>query len=465
MRKKFEKYSHKIVQKIRFRIPDVPGALGRLAMEIGKCNAILGDITTIDITSNYVIRDITLFFDSKEHYARTLSMLMKLKGYKILSVEDEILSLHKGGKIAVTPRVNISTLSDLRMIYTPGVAQVCSHILKHPSSARDYTSIGNTICIATNGSAVLGLGDIGVLPAMPVMEGKSIILNKMANVSCIPLLIDSDQADVIVNTLYHLSKTFGAIMIEDIKAPLCFEVEDRLQKMVQIPVFHDDQHGTATVILAALIKALRLTRRNKRSVRIVINGAGAAAIATCKMLLNYGFKDIVMCDRAGTIYEGRRGGMNPYKEDISRLTNKRMEKGPLTQVIKGKDIFIGLSFPGLVTADMVKTMNKKPVVFALANPVPEIWPKDALDAGAAIALDGRTINNALAFPGIIRGALDARVSTIDYAMKFGAAETLASLAGKHDVVPNFMNMNVHEKVAEAVRQIGLNRLDKGQNAD
>ncbi|MEW5894177.1 MAG: malic enzyme-like NAD(P)-binding protein [Candidatus Omnitrophota bacterium] len=452
MGKAVEKYSHKLIKKIRFRIPDVPGALGRLAKELGDCDVILGDITTVDLTSSYITRDIITFFDSIEHLESTLSSLKKLKGYKILSIEDEVLMLHRGGKIAVTPTVSVETLSDLRMIYTPGVAQVCNHIVKDPSMANDYTSIGNTVCIATNGSAVLGLGDIGVLPAMPVMEGKSLILKKMGGVNCVPLLIDSEQADDIVNTLYHLSKTFSVIMIEDIKAPLCFEVEERLQKMVRIPVFHDDQHGTATVILGALIKALRLAKRNKQDVRIVINGAGAAAIASCKMLLYYGFKDIVMSDRAGAIYEGRKEGMNPYKKEISALTNKRKEKGTIADIIAGKDIFIGLSSPGLVTADMVKTMNKRPVIFALANPVPEIWPKDALEAGAAVAVDGRTINNALAFPGIIRGAIDARVPVINYAMKIRAAETLAALSGKHDVVPNFMNMTVHEKVAAAVRQ-------------
>jgi len=446
-----EKYSHKVIQKIRFRIPDVPGALGRLAAELGNCSVIMGDITTVDVTSNYITRDITRFFDNEEHFRKTLSRLKTLKGYKILLIEDEVLARHRGGKIVVAPRVEINTLSDLRMIYTPGVAQVCTHILNHPASALEYTSIGNTVCIATNGSAVLGLGDIGVLPAMPVMEGKSIILKKMGNVSCVPILIDSDSADVIVNTLHSLSRTFSVIMIEDIKAPLCFEVEERLKKMLKIPVFHDDQHGTATVILAALIKALRMTGKKKEDVRVVINGAGAAAIASCKMLLQYGFKDMVMCDRAGAIYAGRREGMNPYKKEISLLTNRQKEKGSLADVMKEKDIFIGLSSPGLVTGEMVKMMNRKPIVFALANPVPEIWPKDALEAGAAIAVDGRTINNALAFPGLIRGTLDARASDINYAMKFSAAETLASLARKH-VVPNFMNMNVHEKVASAVKQ-------------
>jgi malate dehydrogenase (oxaloacetate-decarboxylating) len=285
---------------------------------------------------------------------------------------------------------------------------------------------------------------------MPVMEGKSIILKKMGNVSCVPLLLESDNADEIVNTLACLSKTFGAIMIEDIKGPLCFEIEDKLQKKVDVPVFHDDQHGTATIILAALLKALKMTGKKKENMKIVLSGAGAAGIAATKLLLGYGFKDIILCDRAGAIYQGRKNDMNPYKSEISQITNRRKEKGVLADVLKGKDIFIGVSAPGLVTREMVESMNKNPIIFALANPVPEIWPKDALEAGAAIALDGRTVNNALAFPGIIRGALDARAPEVTTDMKFSAAEKIASLAGKNEVVPNFMNLDVHKKVARAV---------------
>ncbi len=445
-----EKYSHKIVRKIRFRIPDIPGALGTLALELGLEDVTLGDITKIQLTSNYIVRDITAFFDDESHFSRAIAAVKKLKGYKILQIQDEVLNLHKGGKIEVKPRVKVDTLTDLRMIYTPGVAQVCNYIVANPGAAKKYTSIGNTVCIATNGSAVLGLGDIGVLAAMPVMEGKSIILNKMANVSCVPLLTKSDDADTIVNTLSCVAETFGAIMIEDIKAPLCFEVEKKLQEKVKIPVFHDDQHGTATVILAALIKALGITRKRKEKVNIVINGAGAAGIATTKLLLGYGFKNITLCDRSGAIYQTRTDGMNEYKKEIAKLTNKRKEQGSLENVIKGKDIFIGLSGPGLVTKGMVRNMNKPPVVFALANPIPEIWPKDAGEAGAAIALDGRTINNALVFPGLIRGTLDANASAITEKMKFSAAEMIASLAGKNEIVPNFMNTAVHKNVARAV---------------
>lgn len=445
-----EKYSHKVVKKIRFRIPDVPGALGTLALELGMQNATLGDITKIQLTSNYIVRDITAFFDDEDHFNKAISAVRKLKGYKILQIQDEVLNLHKGGKIEIKPRVKVETLNDLRMIYTPGVARVCNYIVAHPEAAKKYTCIGNTVCIATNGSAVLGLGDIGVLAAMPVMEGKSIILSKMANVSCMPLLTDSDNADEIVNTLSCVAETFGAIMIEDIKAPLCFEVEEKLQKKVKIPVFHDDQHGTATVILASLLRALKITKKKKENVDIVINGAGAAGIAATKLLLGYGFKHITLCDRAGAIYNGRSGDMNEYKKEIAKITNKRLDKGALSDVIKGKDVFIGLSSAGLVTKDMVKTMNESPIVFALANPIPEIWPKDAEEAGAAVALDGRTINNALVFPGLIRGALDANAREITQAMKFSAAEMIASLAGKNDIVPNFMNTAVHQSVARAV---------------
>ncbi len=445
-----EKYAHKLVKKIRFRIPDVPGAFGYLASALGEQGAVLGDIVTENVTSNYIIRDITIFFDTKEQFNAAVHAVKKLKGYKVLDIADEVLEIHKGGKVGMASRVRMETLSDLRMIYTPGVAQVCQFIHRYPAQAMAYTSIGNTVCIATNGSAVLGLGDIGVLAAMPVMEGKSMILNKFSGVSCVPLLLESRDAQAIVDALALLAKTFSAIMLEDISAPLCFEVETALQARVNIPVFHDDQHGTAVVILAALLKALKLTGKKKASVKMVINGAGAAGMAACKLLLEYGFKDITLCDRAGTIYAGRTDGMNPYKEAIATVTNRKMIKGSLADALKGADIFIGVSSAGVVSPVMIKSMASKAVVFSLANPVPEIWPHEALDAGAAIAMDGRTINNALAFPGLIKGALHARAARITSAMKFAAAETLAALSGKNDLVPNFMHLNVHEKVAAAV---------------
>jgi len=445
-----EKYSHKIVRKIRFKIPDIPGALGSLARVLGDEGVILGDITKIQLMPKHIVRDISAFFDDEKHFERTIAAMKVLKGYKIIQVRDEILDLHKGGKIEIRPRVKVETLSDLRRIYTPGVAQVCKHIVAHPEDARKYTSIGNTVCIATNGSAVLGLGNIGILPAMPVMEGKSLILHKMGGVSCIPLLLNSDSAAEIVNTLACIAPTFGAIMIEDIGAPLCFEVEEELQKRLPIPVFHDDQHGTAIVILAGLIRSLKLTGKKIESISVVINGAGSAGIAATKLLLHYGVKNIVLCDSKGALYQGRKEGMNPFKSAIIQVTNKQCEKGPLSAVIRGKDVFVGVSAAGVVTKDMVKSMAPRPIIFALANPIPEIWPDDAKEAGAAIALDGRTINNALAFPGLLRGTLDAGASKITVDMKCAAAKTIASLARKHDIVPDFMDPEVHKKVAKAV---------------
>lgn len=366
--------------------------------------------------------------------------------------QEEILRRHQGGKVAIQPLVKINTVDDLRVFYTPGVAQVCHCIEKDPQKARDYTAIAKTVCIATNGSAVLGLGNIGPLAGLPVMEGKSLILYKMAGISCVPILLESDNAIKIIDTLAEISKSFGAIMIEDIKAPLCFEVEKGLQDRLSIPVFHDDQHGTAIVVLAALIKSLRLLKKDKVQVRIAVNGAGAAGMAICKTLLKYGFKHVVLCDTKGAIYSGRKEGMNPYKGEIAKLTNQDQQKGGLADVIKGRDIFIGVSAAGQVTGEMVRSMNSDPIVLALANPTPEIYPEEALAAGAAIASDGRTVNNCLVFPGLMLGALRSCAREVTFAMKIKAAETIASLAKGKDILPDFMDLSIHQKVADAVTQ-------------
>lgn len=366
--------------------------------------------------------------------------------------QEEILRRHQGGKVAIQPLVEIKTIDDLRVFYTPGVAQVCHCIEKNPQAAREYTAIAKTVCIATNGSAVLGLGNIGPLAGLPVMEGKSLILHKMAGISCVPILLESDNAVKIIDTLAEISKSFGAIMIEDIKAPLCFEVEKGLQDRLSIPVFHDDQHGTAIVVLAALIKSLKLLKKDKMQVRIAVNGAGAAGMAICKTLLKYGFKHIVLCDTKGAIYSGRKEGMNPYKEEIAGLTNEDRQQGGLADIIKGKDIFIGVSAAGQVTGEMVRSMNPDPIVLALANPTPEIYPEEALAAGAAIASDGRTVNNCLVFPGLMLGALRSCAREVTFAMKIKAAETIAGLAPAKDILPDFMDLSVHQKVADAVTQ-------------
>jgi len=365
---------------------------------------------------------------------------------------EEILKLHAGGKTRMVSRVKLETVEDLRKIYTPGVAEVSRLIQADPEQRYRYTSIGNTVAVVTNGTAVLGLGDVGVFAAMPVMEGKSVILMEMVGISTIPLLVDSHEASVIIEAVSRVAPTFGGVLLEDIAAPLCFEVERGLQERLPIPVFHDDQHGTAVVVLAALMSALKISGKRAPQLRVVISGAGAAGTAVAKFLLNYGVADVVLCDRTGAIYRGRRQGMNPAKEDIARLTNRSNEKGTLADVMRGKDVFIGVSVAGLVTKDMVRSMAPQPIVFAMANPVPEIWPAEAIEAGAVAAEDGRTINNALGFPGLFRGALDAHAREINEQMKLAAAAALADAAPEGCLVPDFMDRGVHRDVADAVAE-------------
>ena len=365
---------------------------------------------------------------------------------------EDILKRHENGKIAIDIACEINTIDDLRKIYTPGVAKVCKLIEEQPDKVNDYTMIGNTVCIATNGTAVLGLGDIGVRPSMPVMEGKSVILNKMSGVACMPILIDSKDADYFVEALVAIAPTFAAIMLEDISAPLCFEIEKKLQQKVDMPVFHDDQHGTACVVLAALIRALKLSGKDKSKLKIVMNGAGAAGTAICNLLFDYGFKNIVICDSKGVLFVGR-DNMNPYKNSLAEMTNKDGIKGGLADVMSGTDIFIGISVAGVVSREMIESMNPGPIVLALANPVPEIEPELAKEAGASVALDGKMVNNALVFPGLMRGALDARASAITTEMKIKAAEAVADMCVGDEVVPDFMNKELHCKVADAVKKI------------
>jgi malate dehydrogenase (oxaloacetate-decarboxylating) len=375
---------------------------------------------------------------------------------------DDILRLHDGGKTRMVSRIKLQSVEQLRQIYTPGVAEVSKIIEAEPARLYDYTSVGDTVAVVTNGTAVLGLGDVGVRAAMPVMEGKSVILMEMVDIAAVPLLVDSHDPATIIETVAAIAPTFGAILLEDIAAPGCFEVEDSLKERLDVPVFHDDQHGTAVVVLAALISALKASGKEADELRVVMNGAGAAGSAVARFLLGYGVKDVVLCDRAGAVYRGRSENMNPAKEKIAEVTNKQNEQGLLEDVIRGKDCFIGVSVAGVVTKEMVRSMAPEPIVFAMANPVPEIWPHEAVEAGAVAAEDGRNINNALGFPGIFRGALDARAREINEEMKIAAAAALASLAPEGELVPDFMDKGVHravaDAVAEAARQSGVARL-------
>ena len=377
----------------------------------------------------------------------------------------ESLRLHGDwkGKIEVVTRVPVENKDDLSLAYTPGVAQPCLEIQKDINKSYELTRRWNMCLVVTDGSAVLGLGDIGPEAGMPVMEGKCVLFKAFGDVDAFPLCIKSHDVDEIVNTIYMISGSFGGVNLEDISAPRCFEIEKKLKEKCDIPIFHDDQHGTAVITLAGLTNALKVVGKKKEEVRIVMNGAGAAAISICRLLLKAGFKDVTLCDRKGAIYEGRTEGMNPVKEEMSKLTNLQKKQGSLADMLVGADVFIGVSAPGAVTTEMVKTMNKDAIIFACANPTPEIMPDLAKEAGAAVVGTGRSdfpnqINNVLAFPGIFRGALDVRASEINDEMKIAAAKAIASfvtddLLSADYIIPSALDKNVATAVAEAVAKV------------
>ena len=376
------------------------------------------------------------------------------------------------GKIEVISRTPVRSKDDLSLAYTPGVAQPCLEIQKEINKSYDFTRRWNLVLVVTDGSAVLGLGDIGPEAGIPVMEGKCVLFKEFGGVDAFPLCIKSKDVDEIVNTIYMISGSFGGVNLEDIAAPRCFEIEKKLKELCDIPIFHDDQHGTAVVTLAGLTNALKIVGKKKQGVRIVINGAGAAAVSITKLLLSDGYGNIMLCDRTGIVYDGREKGMNTVKQEIALITNKEKRKGTLVDAMKGADVFIGVSAPGMVTTEMVKSMNLNPIIFACANPTPEICPEDAKAGGAKVIATGRSdypnqINNVLGFPGIFRGALDVRASDINDEMKIAAAYALAGLVNEDEMNPEYIipapfDPRVGEAVAKAVdeaaRKSGVARL-------
>ena len=386
----------------------------------------------------------------------------------------ESLRLHGEwkGKIEVVTRVPVENKDDLSLAYTPGVAQPCLEIQKDVNKSYELTRRWNMCLVVTDGSAVLGLGDIGPEAGMPVMEGKCVLFKAFGDVDAFPLCIKSNDVDEIVNTIYMISGSFGGVNLEDISAPRCFEIEKKLKEKCDIPIFHDDQHGTAIITLAGLTNALKVVGKKKEDVRIVMNGAGAAAISIARLLLTAGFKDITLCDRKGAIYEGRPEGMNPIKDEMAKVTNLAKKSGSLADMLVGADVFIGVSAPGAVTTEMVKTMNKDAVVFACANPTPEIFPDDAKAGGAKVVSTGRSdfpnqINNVLAFPGIFRGAFDVRAKEINDEMKLAASEALANLITDEELSPEYIIPKAFDKrvgpavakaVAEAAKRTGVARI-------
>ena len=381
--------------------------------------------------------------------------------------DAEALELHERhhGKLAITPTVPIATRDDLSRAYTPGVAAPCLAIKENPEKIYDYTTKGNMVAVVTNGTAVLGLGNIGAGAGLPVMEGKSILFKGFAGVDSVPVCVNSPKVEDVVKVCQLIAPTYGGINLEDIKAPQCFDIENELKKTLDIPVFHDDQHGTAIVVVSALLNAYKYLDRDLRTAKIVINGAGAAGQAIARLLFAYGIKTVVLCDTTGAIYEGREKNMNPYKESLAKVSNHQKEQGTLAEVIKGKDIFIGVSAPGSLTPEMIKSMSPEPVIMAMANPVPEILPDEAKAAGARIVCTGRSdfpnqVNNLLAFPGIFRGALDVRAKEINDKMKIAAADAIASLISESElnetnIIASPLDPRVAPTVAAAAAKAAL----------
>ncbi|MHB0886513.1 MAG: NAD(P)-dependent malic enzyme [Bacillota bacterium] len=384
-----------------------------------------------------------------------------------MALRDDALKLHQDnqGKIEVVSKVPLRGKEDLSLAYTPGVAEPCKDIAKDKDLVYDYTAKGNLVAVVSNGTAVLGLGDIGPEAGLPVMEGKSVLFKYFAGVDAFPIMVASKEVDDVVKVVKLIEPTFGGVNLEDISAPRCFEIEARLKKETSIPIFHDDQHGTAVVVTAAMLSALKFVGKQVEQVRVVVNGAGAAGISCTKLLLDLGVKDLILCDTKGPIYEGRPEGMNPFKDDIAKRTNPKKVKGALADALKGADVFLGVSVAGAVTKEMVGTMNQKAIIFAMANPTPEIFPDEAKAGGAAVAATGRSdfpnqINNVLAFPGIFRGALDVRASDINEAMKIAAARAIAALVTEAElnadyIIPKPFDRRVAPAVAAAVAKAAI----------
>ena len=440
------------------QLDNVPGTLGRLCTAIGEAGGNIGALDGFDVRGPVLRRSLVVLCRDEEHQGRIVEAVRKLSGVTLLDWWDRTFKMHEAGKIEVRSTVPVNDRDDLSMAYTPGVARICTAIEKDPGLSHDYTIRKNSVAIVSNGTAVLGLGDIGPEGAMPVMEGKALLFKEFGGIDGFPICIHARTADEVVDFVQRIAPTFGGINLEDIKAPECFEIEERLRASLDIPVFHDDQHGTAVVTLAALWNSLKITGKKMEDLTVVIAGVGAAGVAIGKILLNAGVGDVIGCDRIGAIYSGR-SEMNSAKEWFANNTNRSRRMGTISDMMKGSDVFVGVSGPDLITAADVRSMAKSPIVFAMANPNPEIRPEQC-DGLAAVMATGRSdypnqINNVLAFPGIFRGALDAHATDITEGMKLAAAIAIAESVSDADlkpefVVPSVFDRTIVERVAPAV---------------
>ncbi len=435
---KHETSSHTI-KRARIKLEDDPLFLGRFTMLVAEHGARFGEITTVHIGKDHKVRDVDIIAPDEAVFDAICDAIRKMDGVDLLEVKDVVHEIHLNGKIEVVPRVAVTSIDDLRMVYTPGVASICRQIEADPSLAHELTGIQNSVAIVTNGTAILGLGDIGPVAGMPVMEGKALLFQLLAGISGYPILVDSKDPEEIIRTVSAIAKTFGAIKLEDIRAPECFEIETRLDEALDIPVVHDDQHGTAIVVLAALFNIVKNTHINLRRSTVGIVGLGAAGAGIFKLLHAYGVRRVVGTDIQEAMTENfAAGGGVP---------------ATLEGVMSESDIVIATTgVPGLIGPDLVRPRQ---VILALSNPDPEIYPDEALAAGAAFAADGKSVNNALAFPGLFRGALDARATQVNNLMKIAAAEVIAGFASEGDLVPNILDRDVHTAVARAVREAAL----------
>jgi len=446
---------------LRLRYPDEAGLLGRLTSLIGETDGYIGAVDIVEVRKGTITRDFTINTSDVAHGEEIVKRIREVPSVEVLKVSDRTFLMHLGGKIEVTSKIPVKTRDDLSMAYTPGVARVCNAIHEDEDAAFNLTIKRNTVAVVSDGSAVLGLGNIGPKAAMPVMEGKALLFKEFAGVDAFPICLDTQDVEEIIQTVKLLGPTFGGVNLEDISSPRCVEIERRLEADMDIPVFHDDQHGTAIVVLAALINALKVVGKSNGEIRVAMSGAGAAGMAIARLLKLSGVGRIVVCDRSGAIYQGRTERMNPVKDWIAENTNPDRESGSLSEVMRGADVFIGVSAAGLVSAEDVQGMSDDAIVFALANPDPEIAPELA-EPYVKVMATGRSdyanqINNVLCFPGLFRGLLDVRCLSVSDRMKQSAAIAIASVIGDdeltpHYIIPSVFNRKVAPAVANAVAE-------------